>query len=288
MKRPVFGPRTRFTVGISGGKDGEAALLWALNESGIAKNQIEATFCDTGNEHEHTYAQIRYINENIHPVITLFPEMDFFELAKSRKRFPSAKARFCTEMLKIIPTLEHVMELRYRGFEPISIAGTRAEESEDRKNLPEWDYSGNLLCIQWRPLIRWTFADVVAIHERYGLPFNPLYALGAKRVGCFPCIMSNKAEVRMIAQQFPERIAKIREAEQDFENSFGRYSSFFASNTIPERFRSKPFTCEDGREMNVATIDDVARWSFTGKRAQGQWDDEPTKEPVSCNSGFCE
>ena len=143
------------------------------------------------------------------------------------------------------------------------------------------------MTMQWRPLITWKIEDVVAIHQKYGIPMNKLYAAGAHRVGCFPCIMSRKAEVRMIAQKFPERIAMIRDVENAFEADYGRYSSFFARNAVPERFRSKAFTTKEGEQMNVATIDDVVRWSMTGKRARGSYlDEEP--EPVSCSSGFCE
>ncbi len=116
---------------------------------------------------------------------------------------------------------------------------------------------------------------------------NKLYEAGAQRVGCFPCIMSRKAEVRMIAQKFPDRIAIIRDAENAFETEYGRFSSFFPRNVAPERFRSKAVTTKEGEAMNVATIDDVVRWSMTGKRAKVSYlDDEP--EPVSCSSGFCE
>lgn len=40
---------TCYHVGISGGKDSGALLLWMVHESGIPADQIIATFCDTGN-----------------------------------------------------------------------------------------------------------------------------------------------------------------------------------------------------------------------------------------------
>lgn len=188
------------------------------------------------------------------------------------------------------------LKMRYTGIEPIAVSGVRADESEDRSKLNEWDYSGTLLCYSWRPLIRWTIADVYAIHERYNVPLNPLYGLGAKRVGCWPCIMSRKEEIRTIALRFPERIAEIRAAEQKFERDNGRYSSFFPRTSIPERFRTKEYIQdgkpvidpETGKPMLIATIDDVVRWSMTGYRAQGTYLDNPEKEPISCKSGFCE
>lgn len=60
------------------------------------------------------------------------------------------------------------------------------------------------------------------------------------------------------------------------------------ANTVPARFRSKPFTSPSGEHFMVATIDDVVRWSMTGKGAKGSWEDEPKETHISCNSGFCE
>lgn len=101
--------------------------------------------------------------------------------------------------------------------------------------------------------------------------------------------MSRKNEIRAIALNFPERIDEIERAEQRFETEQGRYSSFFPPNAIPKRFRSKPHVCIDGREMNVATIRDVVKWSMSGKRAKGSYlDDKQPSEKITCQSGFCE
>jgi 3'-phosphoadenosine 5'-phosphosulfate sulfotransferase (PAPS reductase)/FAD synthetase len=259
-----------------------------IHESGIDCGKLDVTFCDTGNEHDWTYAHISMLHEKVHPITVLKPELPFFPLAFKKRRFPSTKARFCTEFLKIYPTEEHIRKLKLRGLEPIAISGVRADESEERRHLPEWDFSGNLFCMQWRPLIRWTLKDVLAIHKRYSVPLNPLYGIGAMRVGCWPCIMSRKSEIRTIALKFPERIDEIRRAEQEFEKAYGRYSSFFPATTVPERFRTKSFQRDDGTWINVASIDDVVRWSMTGARAEGSWEDDPVKEPIGCGSGFCE
>ena len=276
-----------YHVGVSGGKDSGAVLLWMVHESGIPRHQINATFCDTGNEHEWTYEQVQILSDKVLPIETLKPELDFFALAKKKQRFPSTKVRYCTQFLKIYPSQDHLRYLSQAYSHVVAVSGVRSNESFERAKLLEWDYSGNLMTMQWRPLITWKIEDVVAIHRRYGIPMNKLYAAGAQRVGCFPCIMSRKAEIRMIAQKFPERIAMIRDAENTFEKDNGRYSSFFARNAVPERFRSKAFTTKEGEQMNVATIDDVVRWSMTGKRAKGSYlDEEP--DPISCSSGFCE
>lgn len=299
--KPPFTDKTIFHVGVSGGKDSSAALIWMLNKSGIPKEQITASFCDIGNDHPWTIQHVEYLNKNIHPILTVYPDwsdctngrrtgpMGFFDLALFKHRFPSTKSRFCTEFLKIYPTQRHIRSLQLLGYDVIAVSGVRADESDDRAKLLEWDYSGNLFCYEWRPLITWKVERVFALHTEYNVPLNPLYSIGALRVGCWPCIMSRKSEIRTIALKFPERIDEIRKAEQEFETIYGRYSSFFHAKTVPPRFRTKPFFLH-GEWIMVCTIDDVVRWSLTGDRAEGQWDDEdqPEKEPVSCNSGYCE
>ena len=275
-----------YHVGVSGGKDSGAVLLWMVHESGIPRHQINATFCDTGNEHEWTYEQVRILSEKVHPIETLKPKLDFYALAQKKKRFPSACARFCTQELKIYPSQDHIEYLQQAYSHVVAVSGVRSNESFERAKLLEWDYSGNLLTVQWRPLITWKIEDVIAIHQKYGIAMNRLYAAGAKRVGCFPCVMSNKAEIRNIAQNFPERIAIIENAEKVTRDA-GNYSTFFARDKVPLRFRTEEMVTKDGEKMMICNIGDVVRWSMTGKRAQGSYlDDEP--EPVSCSSGFCE
>lgn len=284
QSRPELRGNEFYHVGISGGKDSVAVLLFMLRCSGIPKERILASWCDIGNDHELTREHVKWVSENLHPVETLYPEKDFFQLALERKRFPSTCARFCTEELKIIPTAEHIQRLKLSGKRVIGVSGVRSRESRERAKLSEWDFSGNLFCWQWRPILDWSLKDVLEFHEICKVPMNPLYALGAKRVGCWPCIMSNKAELRNIALNFPERIEQIRKAEQRFESQYGRYSTFFRPNMVPKRFRSH---LDKKSGVMCATIDDVARWSLTGKRAVGSWKDNP-ENVQSCNGGYCE
>jgi len=121
-----------YTVGISGGKDSAAGVLWMVHESGIPLDQIECTFADTGNEHEWTYEHVEKISREIHPVIKIHPEKDYYDLAFSKKRFPGAKSRFCTQFLKIFPSQDYIQRKCKEGFEVISVSGVRADESEDR------------------------------------------------------------------------------------------------------------------------------------------------------------
>ena len=258
-----------YHIGISGGKDSTALLLWMVYESGIPRQEMIATFCDTQNEAQETYEHVRLLSDKVLPVIWIETE-GFWPLAKRKGRFPSARARFCTQELKLQPTKAFIEQLTDQYEDVIPVSGVRRAESVERSQLTEW---GNPLnsyfgLREWRPLIDWQIEDVLVIHAKYGIPLNPLYAKGAKRVGCFPCIHSSKEEIRAIIQHYPERIDQIRMWENSFDNPNG-ISTFFAPNTVPPRFRSKTVRTKNDRLIQVCTIDDVVAWAKTGWRAQG-------------------
>lgn len=256
--------RRIYHIGLSGGKDSTALLLWMIHESGIAHPDIVASFCNTQNEADCTYEHIWQLNR-IFPITWLESE-GFYNLAKRKKRFPSTKARFCTQELKLKPTKIFLEALSDYADEIIAVSGVRRGESPDRAKLGEW---GNPLesyfgLREWRPLIDWSIGDVLAIHERYDIPLNPLYSKGAKRVGCFPCVMSVKHEIRAAVQFYPERLNRIREAETEIGGTF------FPPNTTPERFKSTKVLNKRGCLVGVCKIDDVIAWSCSGWRGKGQ------------------
>lgn len=274
--------------GISGGKDSSATALWLIHESGVPKDSIRFTFCDTDNEHRFTYEHIAYLSSKYQewgcsPVITLKPERGFFALAKWKKRFPSRKARFCTQFLKVIPSREDIQSLLRSGHEVVVHSGVRAGESADRAKLMERGFDDMFGCVVNRPLLHWTYADVIAYHARFNVPLNPLYGYGVTRVGCFPCINSKKSEVKLVSIHFPERINELRQQER----SFNKISTFFARKTVPERFRTLKVKTKKGLMM-VASIDDVVRWSHTGKNAKFFGPDSREDDPKEDTGLVCE
>lgn len=249
-----------YVFGVSGGKDSDALFLWALYESGLPWERLVFTFADTGNEHIVTYLQIeQHLNER-HPVIWIVPGLDFWELVKYKRMFPSRMKRYCTQFLKMQPAQRFAHALVNAGYDVTLYSGVRASESVDRAKLPEREWDSFFALDVVRPLLRWTLADVLAIHKRYDLPLNPLYGWGAKRVGCFPCINSVKAELRMVPVRAPEQIEKIAEHERWLHEQ-GSPGTFFHRNTCPPRFRTKPHVTKDGEKMRVATIHDILRWA---------------------------
>ena len=248
-------------VGISGGKDSTALLLWALHESDWPRERVVATFCDTGNEAPVTIDYVRFLSDNVHPIETIHPPRDFYALVRWKKRFPSPTRRFCTSELKIKPLQSWLKawKERHPGDEIVLASGVRADESPARAKLPKAERdqgTGDLLI---RPLLTWTLQDVWTYLAKYKVPPNPLYGLGAKRVGCFPCIMSSKEEIRRLAENFPERVEQLAK----FEREAGVGVSFFGAGKVPPSCCSLVWRRKDGREVKYPAFSDVVDWSHT-------------------------
>lgn len=140
----------------------------------------------------------------------------FLDLCRAKGMFPTRKAAFCSSALKRLVLWEQSEgSLVESGLYVISWQGIRAEESVRRSCYPSWEISPESESMMiYRPLIGWSVEDVAVMHRRHGLKLNPLYGMGFSRVGCMPCIQSNKQDIRQISRLFPEHIKKICEWER--------------------------------------------------------------------------
>jgi 3'-phosphoadenosine 5'-phosphosulfate sulfotransferase (PAPS reductase)/FAD synthetase len=207
----------------------------------------------------------------------------FLDLCMLKGRFPSTRARFCSEELKHHPIFYQVQEpLLEAGHTVVSWQGVRAEESPRRAALSKLERLGGGL-FNWRPILRWTVDDVFAIHRRHGVEPNPLYKMGCGRVGCMPCIHSRKEEIRNIASRFPEHVERIAEWERLVSDVSKRgLSTFFAANKTPGE-HTRDFS------LPMPNIHDVVGWSRTGRGGR-QFDLAFLLDPPQCSSlyGLCE
>lgn len=229
---------------VSGGKD-STALILALREAQIPARYA---FADTGWEAQETYDYLalleRRLNitiERVHATPKAADEYGdvlnpmsvdergrwsaMIDRVRVRAGFPGRMQRFCTRELKLEPLRAfHDRVEEETGLETVSAMGVRAQESDRRARMPEFEDEGPKFTRErwggyvWRPLIAWTVEDVLLIHRRHGIPVNPLYQRGHDRVGCYPCIFSNKEEIRLIADHSPERIDLIERLETEMRD----------------------------------------------------------------------
>ena len=136
----------------------------------------------------------------------------FLDACLARGGFPSFDRRFCTDLLKIKPIVQQCYAPDIEaGKQVISYTGIRAEESAKRSVLPQHQRikSYGSRYHLFYPLLRWTLDQVMEQMARHGVKPNPLYALGAERVGCYPCIFVRKKELKMIADVDPSAIDRV-------------------------------------------------------------------------------
>lgn len=233
---------------VSGGKDSTAMCLH-LREQGIP---FRAVFFDTGWEHADTY---RYVRESLPDAIGQPVEIRFREPVLDERReamaaeleamlgfrspmvrwvlkrgmFPSRTRRFCTQELKYFTARDVMREAHAAGLAPVNVLGIRADESVARSKLLERELDEDLDAMVWRPLLRWTVDDVIAIHQRHGVIPNPMYLRNASRVGCWPCIMAGKTELRLLAKDEP-RIRVIERLEAMVSGLAGDTRAMYQGN----------------------------------------------------------
>lgn len=306
-------------VSVSGGKDSTALLLLAMER---AVDNLRCVFADTGNELPETYAYLEYLEsvtgQRIERVQADFTEKmagkrafirkkwaehgvpqhridraleviqptgnPFLDLCLWKGRFPSSRTRFCTQELKVLPIEQQVVIPTLKEGHTIrSWQGVRAEESRARAQLDEEEVGDPPGVTIYRPLLRWTAAEVFAMHRKHHVEPNPLYKQGMGRVGCAPCINVRKAELREIANRFPEVIERIAEWERLVSEASKRGSTtFMATVTVGAE-------SDDDVSPETHGIEYAVQWARTTHGGR-QYDLLPDDEPTMCSSqyGLCE
>lgn len=226
----------------------------------------------------------------------------FLDMAMLHGRFPGSQSRFCTTELKLEPMNEVKNLVQIAGTTIVEWIGERAEESEARAGRPVLEReitAGMAPTILYRPVLTMSAADVFAIAKRHGLKPNPLYLMGMSRVGCMPCIMCQKGELREIARRFPEHIIRIEQWEK-IVGGVARHA--YAALVRGERaelvssFLSTDKLPPDKNGNTRATIRRAVEWANTGRGGRNYdllillAEEEADDEPSACSSryGLCE
>ena len=294
--------RLHVVVSVSGGKDSAATALH-LRELGIPHRRV---FADTGWEAVETYRYLDELERRLGPIervraeIDVQPErMEHVERIESilgvspsamvrrcirHATLPSRRIRWCTSDLKVAPLRKYHQSLMADGRLVVSTVGVRADESAKRASLGEWELGDAIDAIVWRPLIRWTTEDVIAIHHRHGLPPNPLYLRGMSRVGCWPCVNACKAEYAAIGRD-DRRLRALRDLEQTInllrgsdERGLGHANWYMGHATPGSPIGLQP------------TIDEVVEWASTdrGGRQFAMFSEETDARDGCMRWGLCE
>lgn len=203
----------------------------------------------------------------------------FLDLCLWKSRFPSRKAQFCTEQLKRDPAVSFQLELIDQGHTVVSWQGVRRDESANRRNALKFERIGPRL-FAFRPLVEWSAAQVFDYCAQAGIQPNPLYLQGCSRVGCMPCINTNKDELRQIAARWPEHVARIAEWERLVSVACKHGATTFFNRELlgPGHSAAEYFAAE-----NITAVIEWAKTSRGGK----QYDLlAELIEPTACASSY--
>lgn len=211
----------------------------------------------------------------------------FLDLCIWKGRFPSRMAQFCTEELKANVAWRQVIQPALYNGPVVQWLGVRRDESAARSGAPMIQAvrtPGLHKLTMYRPIIHWTAQNVISFAKARGAPINPLYRMGMSRVGCFPCIHSNKNELANLDARFPDAIARIEEWEAVVAMVSKRQSAtFFAPGKTP---------LNSANGQKYLGVRDVVGWARSGKggRQRDFLRELELDEPSLCSSqyGLCE
>ncbi len=203
MKSPEAEDKpVRHILNLSGGKDSTALAIFMRDKI----QEIEYVFCDTGSELRETYEFLEKIERFLDkPIVRLNSGKPFDYWLDIYSGFlPSAKSRWCTKVMKIIPFEQYVGDdLVY------SYIGIRADE--DRTGY-----------ISSKPNITPVYpfkeagiveADVYELLRKSGLGL-PDYYRWRSRSGCYFCFFQRRVEWVGLLENHPDLFYRAKTYEK--------------------------------------------------------------------------
>ncbi len=218
-------------VPVSGGKDSQVCLALAVDAMGV--DRVIGIHQHTGFDHPLTYAHMDYMRERygVEIVDTKNPKYDSVpDVMWDQVMVPSRHARMCTRQLKTGPWFDWLRQQPDHGTALVFLGMRAAESNTRRENYGSLedhdvymmgDISGecpaSLKNVRAQlPIASWSSPRVFEFLRKRGDKINPLYALGHKRVGCFPCVLAGKASMKLTARDpvGRENIGRLSDAIQ--------------------------------------------------------------------------
>jgi phosphoadenosine phosphosulfate reductase len=153
---------------------------------------VEVFTLDTGRMFTETYSTwSKTVEKYKQPIFAYYPnetELQQFVSGKGPNSFYESvdNRKQCCYIRKVEP-----LKRALHGKE-VWITGLRAEQSPNRKNIPqlEWDEANNI--IKFHPLLYWSLDETYAFIQQNHIPYNVLFDKGFVSIGCAPCTRAIK------------------------------------------------------------------------------------------------
>ena len=213
-------PNKRHILSLSGGKDSTALAVYLKDKI----PDLEYVFCDTGEELRETYAYLDKIEEKLQIKIKRLGDgKNFDDWLKYHKGYlPSARARWCTVVMKIRPYE------RYVGKDnAISYMGIRADECDRGGYISK---KGNITPVYPFREDNIVLKDVYLMLIRSGLGI-PEYYKWRSRSGCYFCFFQRMVEWVRLMENHPDLFDKAQSYEKkDFTWIKGKSLDYIRNN----------------------------------------------------------
>ncbi len=155
----------------------------------IFKNDLPVKIftIDTGRLFNETYELLdRTTARYKKPIQVYFPEAadvetfvtekginSFYESVDNRKQ--------CCYIRKVIP-----LNRALKGAK-VWITGLRAEQSNNRQQMPMVEWAEDKQLYKFNPLINWSYDEMISYINEHNVPYNRLHDKGFISIGCAPC-----------------------------------------------------------------------------------------------------
>lgn len=200
----------RHVLGISGGKD--SAALAVFMRRTYPELDIDYYFTDTGKELPEVYEFLARLEGELgKPILRLDPHRDFdFWLREYGHFLPSARTRWCTRQLKLLPFKKWVQPWLEAGDKVYSYVAIRADE----------EHREGLISQHENLVVKFPFREhgvdkpgVYDLLDASGLGL-PKYYEWRSRSGCTFCFFQQKIEWVRLKERHPEAFEEAKRYEK--------------------------------------------------------------------------
>jgi 3'-phosphoadenosine 5'-phosphosulfate sulfotransferase (PAPS reductase)/FAD synthetase len=193
----------KHVIGLSGGKDSTAL---ALRLAEIEPRDYEYICNYTGNELPELFDHLKRMEDVLgKPIKRVGYHTDLYGLIDEAKMLPNFRARFCTRVLKIEPTIEYFETLPSNS---VLYVGLRADEPL-RRGLYGEDINVRFPMREWG----WGLDEVWKYLDQRGVSIP-------KRTDCAVCPYQRLGEWRDLWENYPEEYAKGVAVEEKYGHTF--------------------------------------------------------------------
>lgn len=142
---------------------------------------------DTGRLFNETYELLdRTVARYRKPIAVFFPpsaETEAWVAANGINGFYESVdlRKGCCHVRKVLP-----LNRALQGAK-VWVTGLRADQSDNRKDMPVIEWMPERQLYKFNPLMRWTYEEMITYINEHNVPYNRLHDKGFISIGCAPC-----------------------------------------------------------------------------------------------------